>query len=121
MRSFRLDNRRHSLSQEQKSMVDQLSPRGATKRYDHPRGYVCPRTIVTPTLDGTMDESIWGHAPWTEEFEDIEGDLKPRPRFSRRVRMLWDDDYLDIGADMEEPHLWGALAEHDRIIYNDND
>ena len=102
-------------------MVDQLSPRGRTLRTEHPRGYVCPRTVITPTLDGSMDEAIWGHAPWTEEFEDIEGDLKPTPRFSTRVRMLWDDDYLFIGADMEEPHLWGTLTEHDCIIYNDND
>jgi hypothetical protein len=103
------------------SVVEEPSNRGASQRRDHPRGYVCPRTTATPQLDGRMDESIWGHAPWTEEFVDIEGDLKPHPRFRTRVRMLWDDDYLYIGADMEEPHVWGTLTEHDCVIYNDND
>jgi hypothetical protein len=67
-------------------------------------------------LDGTIDEEIWGHAPWTDDFEDIEGDLKPRPRFRTRVRMMWDDDCLYIGAEMREPHVWGTLTEHDCVI-----
>ena len=58
---------------------------------------------------------------WTEEFDDIEGDPKPKPRYSTRVRMLWDDENLFIGAEMEEPHVWGTLTEHDCVIYNDND
>jgi hypothetical protein len=102
-------------------LVDQVSSRGASKRRDHPRGYVCPRTIITPTLDGQLEEAIWGHAPWTEDFEDIEGDLKPKPRFRTRARMLWDDENLYIGAEMEEPHVWGSLTEHDCVIFYDND
>jgi hypothetical protein len=103
------------------SVVEEQSNRGASKRRDHPRGYVCPRTTVTPRLDGRMDEAIWGHAPWTEEFVDIEGELRPNPRYRTRVRMLWDDDCLYIGAEMEEPHVWGTLTDHDCVIYNDND
>ena len=72
-------------------------------------------------MNGRMDEAIWGHAPWTDSFQDIEGDIKPKPRFDTRVRMLWDDTNLYIGARMEEPHLWGTLTEHDCIIYEDND
>lgn len=87
----------------------------------HPRGYVCPRTVLTPVLDGRLDESIWGHAPWSEPFVDIEADLKPRPLFETRMRMLWDDDALYIGARLEEPHVWGTLTEHDAVIYHDND
>jgi hypothetical protein len=102
-------------------LVDQQSSRGVSKRREHPCGYVCPRTVTTPTLDGTIDEEIWGHAPWTDDFEDIEGDLKPRPRFRTRVRMMWDDDCLYIGAEMREPHVWGTLTEHDCVIFEDND
>ena len=102
-------------------MVDQQSSRGASRRREHPRGYVCPRTLITPTLDGRLDERIWGHAPWTEAFEDIEGDLKPKPRFRTRARMMWDDDCLYMGAEMEEPHVWGTLTEHDCVIFEDND
>lgn len=102
-------------------MSDQLSPRGRTARMDHPPMYVAPRTVVTPTLDGRLDEAIWGHAPWTAEFEDIEGDLKPRPYHSTRAKMMWDDEYFYVGAWLVEPHVWGTLTNHDAIIYEDND
>ena len=95
---------------------------GRTLRTAHPVGYVCPRTIVTPRLTGKLDDDVWGHAPWTEDFEDIEGnDRKPVPRFRTRAKMLWDDEYLYIGAEAEEPHAWGTLTKHDCIIFEDND
>lgn len=102
-------------------MTDQLSPRGRTARMDHPPMYVAPRTIVTPTLDGRLDDAIWGHAPWTDEFQDIEGDIKPRPYHSTRAKMMWDADYFYVGAKLVEPHVWGTLTEHDVIIFEDND
>lgn len=86
-----------------------------------PRGYVCPRTILPPKVDGRLDEAIWGHAPWSGPFVDIEGDSKPRPLFETTVRMLWDDDSLYIGARLTEPQVWGTLTEHDCVIYQDND
>jgi hypothetical protein len=35
--------------------------------------------------------------------------------------MLWDDRYFYIGAELQEPHVWGTLTKHDSIIFNDND
>ena len=52
---------------------------------------------------------------------DIEGDLKPQPRFRTQVKMLWDDEHFYIAAEMEEPHVWGTLTEHDSVIFRDND
>ncbi len=88
---------------------------------DQPNFCSCPRTIATPTIDGTLHEEIWGHAPWTSDFVDIEGAKKPLPLFRTRAKMLWDDECLYIGAELEEPHVWGTLTEHDCVIYQDND
>jgi hypothetical protein len=60
-------------------------------------------------------------APWTDDFEDIEGDLRPRPRFRTRAKMLWDDTYFYIGAELQEPHVWATLSQRDTVIYYDND
>ena len=46
---------------------------------------------------------------------------KPKPRFRTRVKMLWDDEALYIAAEMEEPHVWATLTEHDSVIFHDND
>ena len=43
----------------------------------------------------------WSHAPWTDDFVDIEGDSKERPEWQTRVKMLWDDEALYVGAWME--------------------
>jgi len=35
--------------------------------------------------------------------------------------MLWDDDYLYVGARLEEPDVWASLRQHDSVIFRDND
>ena len=86
-----------------------------------PRGYVCYRAHTPLEIDGKLDKPQWKAVPWTDDFVDIEGDKKPRPRFRTRAKMLWDDTYLYIGADLEDPHVWATLTEHDSVIYHDND
>ncbi len=86
-----------------------------------PREYVCSFAPTPPALDGRLDDGVWGDAPWTEDFTDIEGDLRPTPRFRTRVKMLWDGTYFYIAAEMEEPHIWATLTEHDSVIFQDND
>jgi len=51
----------------------------------------------------------------------IEGDRGPSPRFSTRVKMLWNDDYFYVAAEMEEPHVWAKLERRDSVIFHDND
>jgi hypothetical protein len=89
--------------------------------YPHPKGYVCFRAPSPITIDGKATEPAWDAAPWTEAFVDIEGDKRPKPKYRTRVKMLWDDEALYIAAELEEPHVWATLQEHDSIIFNDND
>src|SRR6516165_2708452 len=104
------------LTPSQKAPLDKTLP-----PYVPPRGYVCYRAPGPVTIDGRLDKSVWRDVPWTEDFIDIEGDSKPRPRFKTRVKMLWDDDYFYVGAELEEPHVWATLTEHDSVIFRDND
>jgi hypothetical protein len=86
-----------------------------------PKHYVCYRTARPVVIDGHLDDAAWKAAPWTDDFEDIEGAAKPRPLYRTRAKMLWDDQYLYIGADLEEEHVWANLTEHDQIVFNDPD
>src|SRR3954447_18086134 len=72
-----------------------------------PKGYVCEKAAGPIKVDGRLDEESWQFAPWTDAFVDIEGDAKPRPRFRTRAKMLWDDRYFYVAAELEEPHVWG--------------
>jgi hypothetical protein len=86
-----------------------------------PKGYVCCYTRVPIQIDGKLDDEAWKTAPWTDAFVDIEGDIRPRPRFQTRAKMLWDDTYFYVAALVEEPHVWATLTEHDSVIFHDND
>ena len=83
--------------------------------------YDAVRTSREITIDGNLDEPAWAAAPWTGEFVDILGGDAPAPPLRTRAKILWDDDKLYIGAEMEEPHLWATLTEQDAIIYRDDD
>jgi hypothetical protein len=87
----------------------------------HPKGYVACKTPTPIQIDGKLSESAWKSAPWTDDFQDIEGDVKPKPRFRTRAKMLWDDTYLYLGAELQEPHVWATLTQRDTVIFIDND
>lgn len=88
-----------------------------------PFSYTC-RTVPVNTsiqIDGNITEEEWQTAAWTQPFQDIEGPELPTPDFETRVRMLWDNQFLYIAAELEETHIWATLKNHDDIIYRDND
>jgi hypothetical protein len=60
-------------------------------------------------------------AAWTDDFVDILGSLAPSPRFRTRAKMMWDEDFFYVAAEMEEPHLWATLVDHDSVIFQDHD
>ncbi len=86
-----------------------------------PEGYVCHRATGPITVDGKMNEPSWQAAPWTRDFRDIEDAAKPQPRYRTRAKMLWDDQYFYVAAELEEPNVWGAITQHDAVIFQDDD
>jgi hypothetical protein len=76
---------------------------------------------LAPELVGDLESGAWSLAAWTSDFVDILGDDGPAPHFRTRAKMLWDEECFYIGAEMEEPHLWATYAEHDSVIFHEND
>ncbi len=85
-----------------------------------PRFYVCYRTQKPPEIDGRIGETSWKKADWTESFVDIEGPARAKPRFRTRVKMLWDDRYFYVAAELEEPNVWATFMERDSVIFEEN-
>lgn len=86
-----------------------------------PRYYICQRAKEIPEIDGCLSKPFWSNAPWSEDFSDIEGDLRPKPAKRTRMKMLWDDEYLYFGAELEEDMIWATVKERDAVIFHDND
>jgi len=85
------------------------------------RSYTVNYTSRPVQIDGQLTDPAWKMAKWSELFVDIEGDLKPKPLYDTKVKMLWDSQYLYIGAYLKEPNLWATLKNHDDIIFRDHD
>ena len=86
-----------------------------------PHGYVCYRTADPIKIDGRMTELSWQKAEEITAFVDISGEGFPQPRHATKAKMLWDDEYLYVGAELEEPHVWADIKTHDEVVYYNND
>jgi Carbohydrate family 9 binding domain-like len=89
--------------------------------FTNPKNYIVTHTATPPVIDGDVNDAVWQQVPWTDDFKDIEGDLKPNPPLRTKVKMLWDDSCLYIAAQIYDPAVWATLKHHDDIVYHDND
>jgi eukaryotic-like serine/threonine-protein kinase len=90
--------------------------------YVPPKGYVAYRAAEPIKVDGKLDNAAWQAAPWSDDFVDIEGDYRIKPRHKTRMKMLWDDAYLYIGAELDEPQVQASFTKRDSYIFHeDND
>ncbi|KAL7538995.1 hypothetical protein ACHAXR_008938 [Thalassiosira sp. AJA248-18] len=71
------------------------------------------------TIDGNLDKPFWNDVEWSQDFVDIATDTTPK--FRTKVKMRWDDEFLYVGAYMEETDVWAHLTEHNSVIFHDND
>lgn len=84
-----------------------------------PRSTICQRAVSPLVIDGRLDEAAWKAIGFSQSFVDIEGE-RQLP-LQTRMKMLWDDRFLYVGADMEEPDVWATLKARDSVIFQDND
>lgn len=86
-----------------------------------PRTYTCYRVDGKLKIDGKLNEAAWQKAEATAPFVDISGEGFPTPKYETTAKMLWDDEYLYVGAVLEEDNIKARLTQRDTIIYYDND
>ncbi|MES1259646.1 MAG: carbohydrate-binding family 9-like protein [Gemmatimonadota bacterium] len=98
-----------------------MAPGAGSSDAATPLRYVAVRAAQAITIDGKLTEAEWAAAPWTSDFTDIEGSLRPAPPLKTRVRMLWDEQYWYIAAELEEPDLWATVRGRDEVVFRDND
>ena len=86
-----------------------------------PQQYVCYPTYNEIVIDGMVNDPDWSKTEWTDLFQDIEGNKKPAPLFKTRAKLLWDEQYLYVYAELEEPDVWANITQRDAVIFHDND
>lgn len=102
-------------------------PRTSTpfKGFEHlftpPKQYHVAFSSIKPEIDGDLTDAAWKDIPWSTNFLDIEGNKKRLPALKTRCKMIWDKENLYIAAELDEPHVWANIKDHDDIIFYDND
>ena len=72
-------------------------------------------------MNGKLIGKEWDSAPFTESFIDIRGSKYPTPYYDTKVKMLWDKEFLYVGAVLQEEHVWTSITEKNQVIYWNND
>ncbi len=99
-------------------------PQNLLKRYEHlltpVNKYSVFKTNSAITIDGFDNELSWKNAKWSEEFVTLKGEVIPDTFYQTRFKMLWDNKYLYILAEIKDPHIWTYSANEDGIYYPGN-
>jgi hypothetical protein len=72
-------------------------------------------------VDGRLNESAWADVAWTEDFLDISGPAFPSPYFATRAKLRWDEQYLYIGAYVQDTQIWANQTVENSVVFLDND
>ena len=63
---------------------------------------VASRTSEPPVIDGALNEAVWASAEPIRDFVQLEPVLGASPSDPTEVRILYDADYLYIGARLHD-------------------
>lgn len=84
--------------------------------------YRCARARMKPgKLDGDLNKPFWKSGEWITQLYDIRGKDYPTPWKRTRIKMLWDEEALYVGAELEDDAIWANVGKRDQVIFVDND
>lgn len=79
--------------------------------------YKMPRASKAPAIDGKLDDAAWAAATPVVLTASFDGHAVTR---KTTARMLYDDEFIYVSFDCEDPDAWGTLRNKDDAIYNED-
>lgn len=78
--------------------------------------YRAARASKPPVIDGKLDDESWSRAVPVVLTRSFDGSPAQR---KTTFRLTWDDAFLYVAFDCEDPDVWGTLLKKDDPIYNE--
>jgi len=78
--------------------------------------YRAPRAATPPLVDGALDDAAWANAPVVQLAGSYDG---RKVSLRTLARVTWDDQFVYVAFDCEDPDAWGSLRQRDDPIYNE--
>ena len=93
----------------------------------YPKQYVAYKVDHDLVIDGSLSDKSWTDVGFTSSFVDISTAILPK--FNTRVKLRWDDNFLYVGAQLEDTAVWANISHTchcvdpntDQVIFHDND
>ncbi|MBK7858269.1 MAG: carbohydrate-binding family 9-like protein [Archangiaceae bacterium] len=79
--------------------------------------YKAPRAAKAPVVDGKLDDPAWKVAPEVVLTASFDGHAVTR---RTGARLTYDDQFLYVAFDCEDPDVWGTKRNKDDDIYNED-
>ncbi len=76
--------------------------------------YHVVRARPPPAIDGVLDDPAWAKATAVNLVNSLDGSPA---RVRTTARLLWDDQYLYVSFDCEDPDVWSTFTKHDDPLY----
>ncbi len=86
-----------------------------------PRYYVIYKAEDSIVIDGNFNERSWEKTKWFDSFVDHQFPYAPPPWKTTRAKMVYDENYIYVAAQLQEENVWGSITKRDSIIYYEND
>ncbi|ORX90117.1 hypothetical protein K493DRAFT_340224 [Basidiobolus meristosporus CBS 931.73] len=88
-----------------------------------PKTHVSYRASGPIVLDGKLDDPAWEKVPWTDYFGNIQGPagIAPPPVMNTRVKIMFDDEYIYVGAQIDEEVIRAKTKYCEGEKWDDND
>lgn len=77
--------------------------------------YKAKKATKAPVIDGELNDPAWALATAVELTGSYDG---RKTLLKTTAKLTWDDEYLYVGFDSEDPDVWGTLMNRDDPIYN---
>lgn len=81
--------------------------------------YEVRRATGSITIDGLLDESAWESASQPAALRAL-WEQQTGPRHATAARILWDDEYLYVGYEVEDADITAQYLERDDPTYRDD-
>lgn len=78
--------------------------------------YKIGRAKKPPVIDGSLDDEVWASARPVELVRSLDGG---KPSLRTVARLAYDDRYLYVSFDCEDPDVWGTLRHRDDPLYTE--
>lgn len=92
-----------------------LSPVRPVSAADEVPSHTATRTTGTIAVDGKLTEADWANAAEMTMVETVTGNALPR---KSTVKVLWDDKFLYVGFQFEDPDAWTPFSNDEDPIWD---